>query len=200
MKKIITTLLLLTTITLSCYSQSRSYNQELYETFTPTIKETGETAAKALVDGMFESDYLSEEYKYMGFGLGYGQSYGGMGAKMFWRFSRRIIAFGLGVGYGYNPAGRNSAQNMSDAWFMSFGMQCYIYNFYLDFQIGQIWKVNNINEWGCAFLLGYNWYFSKHWGINLALGYGEPFDVEKKVLDKYKYKGFIAEGGLLVRF
>ena len=210
MKKIIITSLLFLVFVLPCVSQNYSYQQELYESLKPSAERIGSAAGEALADAFFTSPYLGDEYKYGAIGLGYGASYGGIGAKLFGRFSKRIVAIGLSTGVGYNPGGRNNIEEVSDALFVTFGLQIYIENFCIDWQIGQMGRVKygrdgtEKNQFGMAILGGYNWFFAKHCGLNVALGYGAPLSWSEKDdlnVNEKLFKGkFIAEGGILFRF
>ena len=204
-KEIIIVILFLFFSNLICNAQYRYTAEDKAK-----AESIGSAFGKALADELFSSTSIGEEYKYWAVGMGYGASYGGMGIKCLGRFSENYVAFGMSAGIGHNPDGRNRIESVSGALFLTAGMQIYIENFYFDWQIGQMGRVKyretgkEVTQFGMAFLGGYNWFFYKNWGINLALGYGGPIPWSQKDeenINEDLFSGnFIGEVGLLFKF
>jgi len=111
---------------------------------------------------------------YFGTGIGWGNSFGGTGLKLQYVINGKI---GIHVGGGY----------LKDEILYAGGIQFYILdNMYVDAQYGTFgvfeeWEIN-YNGYdsytsyesdllmGPSLLLGYDWYFTKHFGVNAALG------------------------------
>ena len=135
-----------------------------------------------------------KKYKYWGIGLGRGIAYGDVGGKIFSRFQDGFYALGLSVGAGYSSNGRNKEHDVSGTFFWTIGGQIFLENFYMDFQVGSMRRIldNTVekNYMGLGLLLGYNWFFWKKWGTNIALGVAVPMAADDKEYRRIGEKQF----------
>lgn len=111
-----------------------------------------------------------QKESYFSVGAGWGNSFGGVGLKLQFVINGKI---GLHAGGGY----------FNDEILYSGGVQFYFWNrMYFDAQYGafgtqEIWEFSNYNSYyesklliGPSLLFGYDWYFTKHFGVNGAIG------------------------------
>lgn len=134
---------------------------------------------------------------YFSIGLGGGNSYGGFGLELQYMTPGKM-KLGIHGGAGYLPFGGDPS------FLYSGGIKLYFWNYlYLDLQFGAFGvygKVNSnssLNEYslmyGPSLLIGYDWYFSNHFGLNVAVGGSYDLDV-------YKNFTIAADLGFIFRF
>ncbi len=113
-----------------------------------------------------------EKTTYFALGAGFGRSYGGIGVRAQARFGNKQ-GFGLHAGLGYNP---------TNAGGLCFGVGAKFYYYrwlYINAQVGIVthdyywdyWDYYNPESYfGISILVGGDFYFNNHIGLNAAIG------------------------------
>ena len=152
---------------------------ENIEKITPAVSlEAGEKPDKF---------FLNKKNKYFaGFGVGYGQTYGGLGFKYQGRIGN-IVGFGYHIGTGHvlDFSGNIPAENL--IW-VNIGAKLFWYKgWYVDFSYGSVanYTLTELTEgyfgipisttryetaYGPSILIGIDLFFNKHYGLNVAAG------------------------------
>jgi hypothetical protein len=117
-------------------------------------------------------------------GIGYGNSYGGLGGQVAYKFSR--LALHAGVGY-FDPSQLEGFEWMGQVALYNVGAKYYITNkenLYVDLSLGtygvegfRYWNGHEYySDWaymaGPVFSGGIDYFFLKNFGVNLGLGMG----------------------------
>jgi hypothetical protein len=125
-----------------------------------------------------EKFFSNNKNNYFSIATGFGQSYGGLGIRLQGRHGRKL-GFGYHGGVGYMPSG--------PAVFYSFGLKFFLYKaWYLNIQYGTtaIATYSSYFDYkeilyGPSFLIGGDWFFNKHIGLNGAFG------IAKNITNKF---------------
>lgn len=116
-----------------------------------------------------KKSYLEKGYnEYLAFGLGFGNAYGGLGAQLQIR-GGKTIGFGAHFGAGYIPKAQNKYGNTL-GW--KIGAKLYYYKYlYLNATYGVValYKGGQTGI-GPSVLIGGDFIFTKHIGLNVAVG------------------------------
>jgi len=137
---------------------------------------------------------IRKEGNYFSIGLGGGTNYGGLGLELQYMTPGKM-RLGIHGGAGYLPFGGDPS------FLYSGGVKLYFWDYlYSDLQYGTfgVYGEVYINPFGSSFseyslmygpslLIGYDWYFSDHFGLNVAIGGSYDLNV---------YKDFTIAGGL----
>jgi hypothetical protein len=147
----------------------------------PTINKTNTNPPKPTEDNYFK--YKKNTYGSISFG--YGNSYGGFGLRLQGRFGR-LLGFGIHGGVGYFPFNGGGV-------LASGGLKFFYYKgMYLNGQYGLIgvethqtysnynghssYSYSKSTLQGLSILIGGDWIFGRHVGINAAVGYSKVFN------------------------
>lgn len=155
---------------------------------------------------------------YIMVGIGYGNSYGGLGAKFQMRFGG-TLGIGFHVGAGYLPAGLATDGKMDGAFLYSAGFKFFFYKpLYIDFQFGvfgvEKYEISTYYNgyysdysyfhydrteplFGPSALVGGDFLFGKHFGFNGAVG--ASYNINDKKLFKTDFY-FALDLGFVFRF
>jgi hypothetical protein len=120
-------------------------------------------------------DYNKNAYRSIA--LGFGQSYGGVGARFQGRLGK-ILGFGYHLGLGYSV---NDMTGLPDGVLFAAGLKFFWHKaWYADFQFGPVQDYIVLDDnrmvietgtaWGPAILVGGDWFFDKSFGMNGAIG------------------------------
>ena len=144
--------------------------------------------------------YAYKKNAYKSIAFGFGQSYGGIGARFQQRIGK-LLGFGYHLGLGYSV---NDMTGLPDGLLFAAGLKFFWHKaWYADFQYGPVQDyivlddnrmvVETGTAWGPTVMVGGDWFFNKKFGMNGAIGRAwnitEP-DAEKDELPRIEM-GFI---------
>jgi len=115
---------------------------------------------------------------YFSVATGYGTSYGGLGFRFQHRFGGKVgLAYHLGIGLSPIFAGQEipwfHPNDKIENYYTTFalGTKFFFYKwFYLDVNINFASQNKSLSFYRASYLLGADWFFSPHFGINAAFG------------------------------
>jgi hypothetical protein len=129
-----------------------------------------------------EKFFMNKKNKYFSVGVGYGNSYGGLGLRLQQRFGNKL-GFGWHAGVGYFPG--QVLDMEPSVWFCG-GAKFFWYKaWYINITYGTVarykqeqyywgyyygYQSEEGNLYGPSFMLGGDWFFNKVFGMNGALG------------------------------
>ena len=119
-----------------------------------------------------------KNYNYLSIGSGLGYSYGGIGARFQYRIGSELgFAYQIGLGYNEFSQKPNSShpKYQTNGPALSLGLKfLYLDWFYVNinylFNIGSDGSTSIHDIFIPSFLIGTDYFFTKHWGINAAVG------------------------------
>lgn len=165
MKKVYTALFACL-LSLAAFSQSEYLNESGFK--------VQDTSADEKPSDKFYT-YKKNAYKSIAFG--FGQSYGGVGARFQGRIGK-ILGFGYHLGLGYSV---NDMTGLPDGVLFAAGLKFFWHKaWYADFQFGPVQDYIVLDDnrmvietgtaWGPTILVGGDWFFNKSFGMNGAIG------------------------------
>jgi hypothetical protein len=130
-----------------------------------------------IVDKLSDKYYAYGKNAYKSIAFGFGQSYGGVGARFQQRFGKRL-GFGYHLGLGYSV---NDMTGLPDGVLFAAGLKFFWHKaWYADFQFGPVQDyvvldgnrmvVETGTAWGPTVMVGGDWFFNKSFGMNGAIG------------------------------
>lgn len=129
-----------------------------------------------------KNKYLEKgKNEYAGIGLGIGSSYGGVGAQFQFRVGKTI---GLGghAGIGLIPESYGGIMLSNTGW--KIGLKFYYFKYlYANVSYGTVGTTYYSKVNGLSFLLGGDFIFSKHFGLNVGAGVSKYMDEFQGTLD-----------------
>jgi len=146
-----------------------------------------------------ERKQIRKQDNYFSVAVGAGNSYGGLGLSLQYLMPGNL-RLGIHGGAGYFPIN-------GDNYFFNGGIKLYFWDYlYSDLQFGRFgvysetyydqyigYITDSSIMYGPSLLIGYDWYFADHFGLNLAAGASYDIDVYKNIT-------YALDLGLIFRF